>query len=119
LKLLSLHFIIDLSDKKYATEPTVTIDVKSKADPMAVAKPRLVKKVTAAEHATIKKSLEAISADVAEPTALNKLILARFYEEHRLIIDAIASYEEAIKLAPDVTLFQEEYQFFLTRNGLK
>ena len=95
------------------------LDVKSKSDPKAISKTRLIKKLSAADHATIKKSLDAISADVAEPTALNKLILARFYEEHKLIIDAIASYDEAIKLAPDVTLFQEEYQYFLTRNGLK
>jgi hypothetical protein len=50
---------------------------------------------------------------------MNKLILARFYEEHNLLIDAITSYEEAIKMAPDVPTFQEEYDYFMTRHGLK
>ena len=113
------NFQIDLADPKYSKETAVLIEVKSKTDPKSFSKPRLMKKLSASEHATIKKSLDAISADVAENTALNKLILARFYEEHNLIIDAITAYEEAIKMAPDVSLFQEEYDYFLTRHGLK
>jgi hypothetical protein len=113
------NFHIDLADPKYSKETAVLIEVKSKSDSKAISKPRLIKKLSASEHATIKKSLDAISADVAEQTALNKLILARFYEEHNLLIDAITSYEEAIKMAPEVSLFLEEYQYFLTRHGLK
>lgn len=112
-------FQIDLNDPKYSKETAVLIEVKSKTDARSVSKPRLIKKLSASEHATIKKSLDAISADVAEQTALNQLILARFYEEHNLLIDAITSYEEAIKMAPDVSTFQEEYDYFLTRHGLK
>jgi hypothetical protein len=112
-------FQIDLADAKYVNETAVLIEVKSKADPNIGSKPRLIKKLSASEHAAIKKSLGEISGDVAEQTALNKVILARFYEVHNLIIDAITSYEEAIKMAPDVPTFEEEYQYFLTRHGLK
>jgi hypothetical protein len=111
-------FQIDLADAKYAKENAVLIEVKAKSDHRP-SKPRLIKKLTAAEHAGIQKSLTEINSDVAEQTALNKLILARFYEEHNLIIDAITSYEQAIAMAPDVPTFQEEYQYFLTRHGLK
>ncbi|HMG92329.1 MAG TPA: hypothetical protein VK589_19865 [Chryseolinea sp.] len=109
---------IDLTDAKYAKENAVLIEVKAKSDHRP-SKPRLIKKLSPAEHAGIQKSLTEINNDVAEQTALNKLILARFYEEHNLIIDAITSYEQAMALAPDVPTFNEEYQYFLTRHGLK
>jgi hypothetical protein len=112
-------FQIDLNDAKYAKETAILLEVKSKADPKAVSKPRLIKKLSPAEHANVKKSLGEISTDITEQTALNKLILARFYEEHNLLIDAITSYEEAIKMAPDVPTFVEEYEYFLTRHSLK
>lgn len=113
------NFQIDLADPKYSSENAVLVEVKSKTNSKAVSKPRLIKKLSAADHARIKKSLTEISADVSEQNALNKLILARFYEEHNLLIDAITSYEEAIKMAPDVSTFQEEYDYFLIRHALK
>jgi Tfp pilus assembly protein PilF len=67
----------------------------------------------------VKKAYNEIATEVAEATALNQLILAGFYEENNLIIDAIAAYEQAIKLAPDVTSYQEAYDDFLLRQGLR
>ena len=52
-------------------------------------------------------------------TALNKFIMAGFYEENKLLIDAITAYEQAIKLAPDVPTYKEAYEEFLLRNKLK
>lgn len=112
-------FQIDLNDAKYARESAVLLEVKSKADPKAVSKTRLIKKLSAPEQANIKKKLAEFSTDLEEQTALNKLFLARFYEENNLIIDAITSYEEAMTLAPDVPMFKEEYDYFLTRHSLK
>jgi hypothetical protein len=63
--------------------------------------------------------LDEIIGQLNEPTALNKLILAGFYEENNLLIDAITAYEEAVKLAPDVSSYQEDYDEFLIRHGLK
>ena len=57
-------------------------------------------------------------SEVDEETALNKYILAGFYEENNLLIDALTSYEEAIELAPDVESYKEAYVEFLLRNGL-
>jgi tetratricopeptide (TPR) repeat protein len=57
--------------------------------------------------------------DLSEENALNKFILAGFYEEHKLFIDAIAAYEDAIRLAPDVDSYKEAYEEFLLRNKLK
>jgi len=112
-------FQIDLNDAKYVKESAVLLDVKAKSDPKAISKTRLIKKLSATEQATVKKSLAEVSSEIPEQNALNKLILARFYEERNLLIDAITSYEEAIKMAPDVPTFKEEYDYFLTRHSLK
>jgi hypothetical protein len=110
---------IDLSDPKYATENAILVEISSKADPKQVSKQHLMRKLSPAEQEKVKKSLSEVMGEVAEQTALNKLILAGFYEENNLLIDAIVAYEEAIKLAPDVTTYQEAYEEFLVRHGLK
>ncbi|MBA4058163.1 MAG: hypothetical protein C0490_25835 [Marivirga sp.] len=112
-------FQIDLNDPKYAKENAILVEVRSKADPKLVSKQHLIKKLAPAELAGVKKSLGEISADVSEQTALNKLILAGFYEQNNLLIDAISAYEEAIKLAPDVPSYREAYDDFLIRQRLK
>ncbi len=112
-------FRIDLADPKFAKENAILIEVRSKADPKIVSKQHLIKRLSPAEQAGVKSSLGEISADVSERTPLNMLILAGFYEEKNLLIDAISAYEEAIKMAPDVPSFTEAYQEFLIRHGMK
>jgi hypothetical protein len=109
---------IDLADPKLAGEPNLLVEVYSKADKKVASKQHMIKKLGAVEKENIKKSLSEIG-DMTEPTALNNLILAGFYEDKNLIIDAIAAYEEAIQLAPDVPTFKEAYHEFLLRQNLK
>lgn len=110
---------IDLTDPKYAAENAVLVEVASKADPKQKSKQHLIKKLAPAEQEKVKKSLSEIIGEVAENTALNKFILAGFYEENNLFIDAIAAYEDAVKLAPDVPSYKDAYEEFLLRHGLK
>jgi len=112
-------FQIDLADSKFSKENALLIEVKSKSDPKLVSKQHLIKKLAPAEHESVKKSLTEIMGEVEEQTALNKFILAGFYEENNLFIDAISAYEEAMKLAPDVTSYKEAYDDFLIRHGIK
>lgn len=112
-------FEINLSDPRFTNENAILIEVSSKSDPRMASSQHLIKKLPPADQATIKKSLLEILGDVNEPTALNKLVLAGFYEKNELYIDAIASYEQAIALAPDVPYFQEAYDEYLIRQRLK
>jgi hypothetical protein len=109
---------IDLSDPKLAEETAVLVEISSKANPGQSSKQHLIKKLTPEEQKNVKHSLDEILGQVREQTALNKFILAGFYEENHLFIDAIAAYEEAIKLAPDVPTYQEAYDEFLLRHGM-
>jgi hypothetical protein len=110
---------VDLADPKYAAEGAILVEVASKADAKLASKQHLIKKLTPAEQSRIKTSLSEIMGEVQEQTALNKLILAGFYEENELFIDAISAYEEAVKLAPDVPSYKDAYEEFLLRHGLK
>jgi hypothetical protein len=67
----------------------------------------------------ILKELEQLSASLREESSLNKLILATFYEENNLLIDALINYEQAMQLSPDVEQFSIAYQLFTKRNGLQ
>lgn len=110
---------IDLNDPKFATENAILIEVSSKEDAKQASKQHLIKKLTPAEQEKVKVSLSEIMGDVAEENALNKFILAGFFEQQNLFIDAIAAYEESIRLAPDVDSYKEGYEEFLLRHGLK
>lgn len=106
--------LVDIS--KYSAESAILVDVASKENPKMGSKNYTIRKMTAADQEKIKKMLAEIQGDVAEETALNYFILAGFYEENKLFIDAIGAYEQAIKLEPS---FQESYDEFLIRNNLK
>ena len=110
---------IDLNDAKFANETAILVEVKSKSDSKSKSEQHLIKRLSQADHDRVKKELSEITGDVQEETALNKFIMAGFYEENKLFIDAITSYEQAIKMAPDVPSYREAYDEFLLRNKFK
>lgn len=117
---------IDLKDPKYKFNTPgdpfsagLMVQIKAKADAKQGSKDYMIRALPAKDSEKVKQSLSVIINEVTEQTALNKLILAGFYEENNLLIDAIAAYEEAVKLAPDVASYKEAYDEFLLRNNLK
>jgi hypothetical protein len=109
---------VDITDAKFANLTAVLVEVSSKADPKQMSTRHLIKKLPPAEIEKVKGSLNEIIGEVGEQTALNKYLLASFYENNNLFIDAISAYEEAVKLAPDVTFYREAYDEFLMRHGM-
>jgi hypothetical protein len=114
-----VSFTLDLSDPKFASQTAVFVEVNSKADPKLGSSRYYIKPMPAAEREKVKKQLDEILGNVSEETALNKIYLARFFEENNLLIDAIGEYEKAVRLAPDVPTFKEYYDDFLYRRGMK
>lgn len=114
-----VSFTLDLKDPKLASKQTILVEVTSKSDPKLGSAHYFVKQMPAVEREKIKKQLDDILGDVSEETAMNKIYLARFFEENNLLIDAIGEYEKAVKLAPDVPDFKEYYDTFLYRRGMK
>lgn len=119
IEIAETSFQIDLNDPKFVKENAILVDVRSKNDPKQLSKQHLIKRLTPSDEERVKTSLNEIIGDVSENTALNKFILAGFYEENNLFIDAITAYEDAIKLAPEVPSYREAYDEFLIRHGMK
>jgi len=110
--------VLDLSNPKLAPEPDIMVKIRSKAAANSSSREYIIHKMK--DNVQVQKiRSELAEFDLSEETALNKFILAGFYEEHKLLIDALAAYEEAVRLAPDVDSYREAYEEFLLRNKLK
>ena len=108
---------VNLAAPELVNETAILVEVRSKADAKSKSEPTLIKKLNPAQSEKIKKELGELGNDVTTTeTALNKYILAGFYEEKKLYIDAITSFEQAIKIEPS---YKEYYDDFLLRNKLK
>jgi len=112
-------YTLDLNDPKLANEQHFLIQIRNKSDQKLLSAQHLIKKIQPAEQQKIKALLAEFVGEMNEETALNKFIMAGFYEDNHLFIDAITAYEEAIKMAPDVDTYKEAYEEFLLRNKLK
>ena len=109
---------VDLSDPKVANESAFLVEVSSKADAKTKSEGKVVKKLAPADLQKINKAFTEIQGEVKEESAFNKFIQAGFYEQNGLLIDALTSYEDAIKMAPDVDDFKMARDEFLYRNKL-
>ena len=49
---------------------------------------------------------------------IDRLMLAAFYEENQMILEAMRQYELVIKEHPDVEDYKEFYQEFLSKNQM-
>lgn len=113
------NITIDINDPKLKNEKLLIINVKSKLDSKMTSNEVGIKKLPEKELEIIDKDLAALQAETTEETPLNKIIIAAFYEQNHLLLDAIVNYEAALKLAPGVQDFKTAYDMFLERNNLK
>jgi len=110
---------IDLGDRNFENEDNIIITVISKGDKAKISDEYTLKKLSRGDKERIQNAYQQISAQTADQTALNKLVIAGFYEENHLLVDAISAYLAAMALAPDVPYYNEAYDEFLLRNGIK
>lgn len=109
---------IDLADPKLAKITNFLIKVSSKADSKTHSDGNSIKRLSSAEQDKIRKAYDEIAADVSGESAFSKYLQAGFYDQHGLVIDALACYEEAVRMAPDVETFVEARSEFLYRRQL-
>ncbi len=105
--------------KSAIVENLIIVNVSLKDDESVSSKNAAIELMTTEDAKTYKVELSGLEANIGSESSINNLILAEFYEEKGLVLDAITSYENAVKLSPDVEYFQEAYDEFLIRNGLK
>lgn len=110
---------INLNGSKFSNEDNILVEVSSKDEHNKLSERLMLKKLSTADKKRINTALSEIAEQTKEPTALNQLILASFYESHALLIDAATAYQKAVKLAPGVPEYRAAYTDFIARTGLK
>ena len=101
---------IDFLNQVYA------INVGIKGVEKTTSNPMILKVPNVAESDTLKRDISQLLSEMGDMNAMNKLILANFYEKNQLYTSAIKTYEEAIKLQPDVDYYKMAYQEFIDRS---
>ncbi|TAH26714.1 MAG: hypothetical protein EAZ07_03405 [Cytophagales bacterium] len=66
----------------------------------------------------IKKDIQELKKEMPEESALNQLVLASFYEENKMYLDAMEAYMNAMKIQPEVDDYKVLYGKFLLRTGI-
>jgi hypothetical protein len=113
------NFKLNATDPKINSEKLIILEVKSKSNNKLYSNGIGIKKLPAKDLEKIDKNIKELQAETSEETPLNKIIIATFYEQNNLLLDAITNYELAISLAPDISDFKTAYDLFLTRNNIK
>lgn len=109
---------LDMSSEKFAKENIVLIEVVDSNNPTRKTEAKAIRRLSENKAGQIKDQLEKLTEGVDEVNALNKFILAGFYEDNNLLAEALTSYQEAMEMAPEVGTFREAYEEFLLRNGM-
>ncbi|MEM6843684.1 MAG: hypothetical protein AAF632_15760 [Bacteroidota bacterium] len=110
---------LDFEQEDIASERLLIVSVQKKMHKDIQSSSYGIKHMTADESAQIEQELKELKLVFAgEESALDKLILASFYEQNNLLADALTCYEYAIELSPEIQAFQNAYDQFVFRNGL-
>jgi hypothetical protein len=113
------QFVLNFTDPILAQEKLVIVSVKAKGEQGIQSGNYGIKPLSNEEATFIKKELDNLKREISEKeSALDKLLLASFYEQNNLLVDALTNYEYAISHNPDVEAFKTAYERFLLRNGL-
>jgi len=115
-------YTINFDDPKLKgaiADDLVIVNVSVKGNEDIKSKDAAIERVGQDGSASFEVELKDLKSNLGEQSSINDLILAEFYEENNLLLDALTSYEYAIKMSPDVDYFKEAYDEFLLRTGLK
>lgn len=113
------HILLELNKTPFNTEELIIVNVHVKGNDKIYSGNYGIKRLTGVDADPILRELEQLSISLKEESSLNKLILATFFEENNLLIDALMNYEKAVQLSPDVEQFRIAYELFAKRNGLQ
>ncbi len=109
-------FVLDFGDEKLAGERFVTVSVTSGDG--AGSGDYSIKLMSKADAEKVNDELTQLQGELTQDAPLHKIILATFFEEKGLILDAMALYQEAIEMSPDVSDYLDMYNSFLKQHGL-
>ena len=113
------QLMVNINEGNFKDEYVLKVKVVSKSKKGQGSQEYSIKKLRSSDREKYTALVNDMAASLEAGSALSSYIMAGFYEENLLINDAHTSYQEAIKLAPDVHMYQEAYSAFLIRLGFK
>lgn len=112
-------FKMILDEGKLKDQKLLIINVRAKENEGVYSRDYGIKRLSPEAKESIGKEFENLKMVTNTENALNKLLLATFFEENQLLVDAITYYNQALAISPDPDGFTKLYDNFLQRNGLK
>ncbi len=109
---------LDLPKYNFAKEKNLFLIVNPKYNTVAKSEKINLKSLEAKDSDVAKQANE-LQTELAEQTALNKYVMASFYAEQNLAINAVEQYEAAIALEPEVEDYKIAYGEYLVKNNIK
>jgi len=110
------YYKVDFNDSRLKDIDLVIVNVKVKGSKESNSGDYAIQRLNEDDSQKYKSELDELSAALDPNSAINNLILAEFYEQNNLLLDALTSYETAIQKSPDVDYFKDAYTEFLMRN---
>jgi hypothetical protein len=74
---------------------------------------------TRSEMAKFETDVNMLKTEVPANSAIGDMVIATYYEEQELFLNAIPYYESAIEREPNIVEFQDAYNMFLFKIGLE
>jgi len=108
---------IDFNHPKLKDQNLLVISVALKGDPKINSGDKGIRRESTEDVKVFETEYKELRSALDQKSALNKLIMAEFFEDKNIMVDASSKYLEAIKLNPDVDYFKEAYAQFLMRNS--
>jgi len=111
--------VIDLSKIDMKDDKQVYIlSISSKENPNLKSDEYALKHLAKDKTTIVNQQSTELKKEFSEESALSRVVMASFYEENKLILNAVENYETAIKLEPGVEDYKVAYGRFLQRNNL-
>ncbi len=112
-------FMLDLDLAALNQENTLIIRVSLKENTKVHSGEHVISTLSDKEITVLNTELLPLLQEINEESSLDQIILAGFYEQQDLLIDASYCYRQAIRLSPEVEDFKVLYAAFIARNKLK
>jgi hypothetical protein len=110
---------LNFDDSKLKEERLVILNVGVKGNEEMKSGDYGIQRLSGEDAKPVMQELENLKGEVSEESALSYIMMASFYENNNLLVDALTCYETAIELAPEVEDFKKMRDDFIVRNNLK
>ena len=110
------YYEINFDNPKLKDQNLLVVSVSLKGDPKINTGDIGIRRESKEDAQKFESDYKELTGSLDQNSALNKLILAEFFEDKNIMVDASSKYLEAIQMNPEVEYFKEAYAQFLMRN---